>query len=82
MSEEQQAQTAKTADELEMEAYRSIPVLERQANFWALNLAAIAMGIGAESFWIGAGTFLSLFFLSSAIGITMTKHRYLTNSKA
>ena len=82
MSDAQQSPPAKAVDEMELEAHRSIPVLERQVNFWALNLAAIAMGIGTESFWIGVGTFLSLFFLGSSIGITMTKHRYLTKPKA
>ncbi|PBV09240.1 hypothetical protein CJU35_05125 [Pseudomonas aeruginosa] len=82
MSDVQNPQAAKTDDEMEMEAYRSIPTLDRQAWFWSLNLASVAMGIGAESFWIGAGTFLSLFFLSSSFSITMTKHLYLTKPKS
>jgi hypothetical protein len=81
MSETQQAQPEKTADEMEMEAYRSIPLLDRQANFWSLNLAAVAMGIGTESFWIGAGTFFALFYLSGAMAREMTQHRYLTKPK-
>ena len=81
MSETQQPQPAKTAGEMELEAYRSIPTLERQANFWSLNLAAVSMGIGTESIWIGIATFLSLFYLSGALGREMTKHRYLAKSK-
>ncbi|WP_449122209.1 hypothetical protein [Pseudomonas viridiflava] len=78
MSEAPQSASPKTADEMEKEAYLSIPTLERQVTFWSLILAAVAMGIGAGSFWIGVGTFLSLLFVSSSLGMTMTKHRYLT----
>jgi hypothetical protein len=82
MSEVPKSESAKTADEMEGEAHRSIPTLERQVNFWSLIFAAVAMGIGAGSFWIGVGTVLSLLFLSSSLGMTMTVHRYLTKPNA
>lgn len=81
MSEAPQTESAKTADEMEKEALLSIPTLERRATFWSMILAAVAMGIGADSFWIGVGTFLSLLFVTSSIDMTMTKHRYLTKAK-
>ncbi|MDH4602325.1 hypothetical protein [Pseudomonas syringae] len=61
--------------EKERQIYQSIPAGERLASLGAGIGASIAFGVGTESFAIGVGTFLALFYLSSELSLQMTKHR-------
>lgn len=74
----QESQSNKSVENIESEAYRSVPTVERQSRFWAMNFAAAAAWVGTDSFWIGVSVLLSLFFISCSIEIALAKHRYIT----
>lgn len=61
--------------EKERRVYRSIPAAERLVSLAAGVGASVAFGIGTESFAIGVGTFLALFYLGAELSLQMTKHR-------
>lgn len=61
--------------EKERQVYKRIPIGERLASLGAWIGASIAFGIGTESFAIGIGTFLALFYVGSELSLQMTKDR-------
>lgn len=61
--------------ERERQIYKRIPIGERLTSLAAGIGASIAFGIGTQSFAIGIGTFLALFYLGSELSLQMTKHR-------
>lgn len=59
----------------ERQAYRMLPTADRLVSNLALFGAAVAFGIGTESFAIGIGTLCALWHVTSQLTIEMGRHR-------